>query len=183
MPKATICCAGARLTGQILSVRGEGGAVWHVDLAQVSEADYAENRGWAQMRHALRVRSPDGWHEITVVQPRRRRAQSRDLMEHRALSAAVAERLAEVSPGFRIDYRVSGLPGRMLMAGMLGVVAIAVGLSVLAVLLAGITALVFVGLGAVLVAWLLLRRGQHRRWSGVTAAALPGILTAAARRE
>lgn len=183
MPQDTICCAGARLTGATLSGRGDGGAVWQVDLKQVSEAVYSEIRGWMQMRYALQVRGPDGWREVGVTVPRSRMAQSCDLAEHRALSAAVAERLAELTPGFRIQYRVSGVPGRVMMAVTLGAVAAAVAISVAVVLLAGVTALAFVGLALAAVAWLLLRRGQHRRWPAISAAALPGILTAAARRE
>jgi len=145
MPQDTICCADARLTGTTLSGRGQGGAVWQVDLAQVSEAVYAEIRGWTGLRYALQLRGPDGWREVGVTVPRSRMVQSCDLAEHRALSAAVAERLAELR---RAPARRVGSPTRRAP-----------------------------------VAWLLLRRGQHRRWPAISAAALPGILTAAARRE
>lgn len=138
MPHDTICCSGARLTGTILSGRGQGGAVWTVDLTRVAQAVYSERRGLSHLRCALLLCDPDGWQRVEITVPRRCLTQSRDLMEHRALCAAVAERLDALSPGFCIDYRVSGLLN-----------------------------------------WSRL----HRRPPGISASALPGILTAAARRQ
>lgn len=181
MSQDTICCAGARLTGTTLSGRGDGGAVWTVDLAQVTQVIYAETRGLARLRHALLLRDPDGWRQIEVMMPRRRMAQSRDLMEHRALCAAVAERLAELRPGFRIEYRVSGVPGRVpgaMMQGGLVLVAVALVASMV-----GGAPLGVVTPALLVVSGALLWRGLHRRCPAISASALPGILTAAARRQ
>ena len=134
----TICCSGARLTGTVLSGRGSGGRVWTVDLGQVMQAVYVERRGLSRLRYALLLRDPDGWRQIEVAVPRRCVTESRDLTEHRALCGAVAERLDALSPGFRIDYRVSGPLN-----------------------------------------W----HRWHRRPPDISASALPGILTAAARRQ
>jgi hypothetical protein len=172
----------------MLSGRDRGGAVWTVDLLHVSDAVYAEYRGLSALRYALRVKTPDGWREIVTEAPRRQMAQSRDVAEHRALSAAVAERLANLRPGFRIGFQVSYASGRVLLTMALG-------------LLVAVTALILGGLqitpqaggvatmslalvaGGGMCAYALLQMGALRRWPDVSAAALPGILTAYSRRE
>ena len=181
MAEQTICCAGARLNGTTLSARQRGGQVWAIDLTDIRQAEYTESRGLARVRYALRLRTPAGWREVAVTLPRKRMVESRDLLEHRGLSAAVAERLADLRPGFRMGYRVTYVTNRValgIVLGLLGLVA-AVGLAGL-YLGTGVAALLL--LGALCVA-LGLRRVARRRWPDVTAAALPGILTAVGRRE
>lgn len=181
MQDDTIACAGARLTGRYLSGRDRGGGLWTVDLGQVTGAVYSEQRGLSRVRLALRLQTPEGWREVAIEAPRQRMSQARDVLEHRALAARVAELLADLSPGFRIAYRVAFVPDRLLrLVGLGGVAAMAIlGFALPGAMLPLGGAVVFAAAGLGLLAWYRARR----RVSDVSAAALPGILTAMGRRE
>lgn len=182
----TIACTGARLTGRHLSGRDEGGGVWTIDLGQVTGAVYSENNQLAHVRHALELTTPENVRVVAVEVPHGRMAQSVDLLEHRALVARVAETLADLHPGFRMTYRVAHAPGRLwVVAGGVAVAAL-----FLLVLLRpdesgaslGGAVLPFALAVAVLAAIVFVVR-QRRQSADVSAAALPGILTAMGRRE
>lgn len=186
MQDKTVCCSGARLTGNILSGRGRGGRVWTIDLLHVSEATYSEYHGLTRTRYALRLRTRDGWHEVTVELERRRMAASRDLIEHRALCAAVAERLADLRPGFRMGYQVFYAASQVLLAVVLGlplaILAVVLGAFHLNAISGGAAIWGAVAVAGIVLAAVVLRRASQRRWPDVSAAALPGILTASGRR-
>lgn len=184
----TLCCAGARLTGHILTGRDKGGAVWTLNLAQVTRATYAQAPRHGAMTHTLRLRGPEGWRQVAVSVPRERMAISRDALEHRALTARVAEVLADLHPGFRIEYQVGQRQTQGVLAGVAVAVMALVMVAAMGVLLnvpVPVTGVLLMGGALALagVALAVLRAGVARRAPSISATALPGILTAHARRS
>lgn len=186
MTATTAACAGARLTGNSLSGRERGGGVWSIDLADVAEAIYCEHRGLSQTRLSLRLKTSGTWREVAVTVPARNMARSRDVTEHRALVAQAAERLAELHPGFRIEYRIVHVPARPWVAIAAGVCAALFAMGMVAWLFQSpvlVAVVLSVGLTLIALAGVAILARKSRRASDVSAAALPGILTAAGRRE
>lgn len=188
MTEDILCCAGARLNGYMLSGRGANGTAWHMDLRTVTRATYCEWRGATSVRYVLRLTSASAVRKVQVDVPRRRMAESRDAIEHRALSARIAEVLAEVIPGFRISYEVQLLNHRFLMAMGSSVILIAAamlwggflaGVGPQSLVIVVILIAASLGFGCLLI----LRNRGRRRWPNISAAALPGILTAVSRRS
>lgn len=186
MSDEILCCAGARLSGDALSGRLKGGGVWTLDLRHVQEARYTEWRGGLHVRHVLALRGPDGWREIVAEARLGEAPRSKALSEHHALSARVAEVLAEYRPGFRIVYEVRLMGHRLTIGLVLGLLLGLAGFLSLWTFLGGDLTDMPVLLSSVLVlsliAVLAVRSGTRRRWPNVSAAALPGILTAVSRR-
>lgn len=188
MTEEILCCAGVRLDGFMLSGRDVSGAAWHMDLRSVTRATYCEWHGATTVRYVLRLNSATAERVVAVDVPRRRMAESRDAIEHRALSARIAELLAEVIPGFRFSYEVHLLNNRFLMAMGSSVILVA-GALLWGGLLADVGAQSLVIVAVLLAAslgfggLLIVRNGLRRRWPNISAAALPGILTAVSRRS
>lgn len=186
-----LCCTGARLSGQVLSGLDRGGAAWTVELQHVRRLVYSERRTRNSTVYSLRLKDNGGWRTVSVDIPRQRMAPSIDLIEHRALSARVAEVLAELRPGFWVRYEVVqggrwlplwvGLGAGVLVAALLWLWAFVAQVQ-------GPPAGVFpaITLGAGLVsgvgAGLVMGLAMRRRVPDVSASALPGLLTAASRR-
>lgn len=179
-----LCCADARLDGQTLTGRQAGGSVWTLDLGQVTAASYIEWRGRRTRRHVLWLKGPEGWRQVSVRTDLLRMSVSRDLSEHRALSARVAEVLAEFRPGFRISYEVRRTAEARALSLALGGLALVLSAGVVWAL-SGQAEMALALLATVAVAmslaWLGRARAKLAR-PNVSAAALPGILTAVSRR-
>ena len=186
-----LCCMGARLCGQVLSGLDRGGAAWSVELQNVRRLVYSERRTRNSTIYSLRLKDKAGWHTISVGIPRQRMAPSIDLIEHRALSARVAEVLADLRPGFRVRYEVVQ-GGRFLPVWVgLGAGALVGALVWLWAFFAQVQgppvgAFPAITLGAGLVsgvgAGLVMGLAMRHRVPDVSASALPGLLTAASRR-
>ncbi len=106
-----------RLDGaQLHCSREDGSALWQIDLARVTRAEWRSAKAGQSLTRVLRLTTPDAWHDIRQHLARRAYIGGPDDMAFRAAAAATLRALQTAQPALRVETGASDVQALALFA-------------------------------------------------------------------